>query len=286
MTATNRLKAFIFFWLMMAEDEENQRRGAVLLIIQLGSVDLRNVDPELPRENPRLSKWLPLRCCAVHLCSDDNVVGLLFRTALVGAPSDLRARHRFHHGPFTEIMYSLLGYGIPVDVLPLSESGVMKKTNLNRWIAKYIARDEQMARTGAFSGVDLPTRNDVLTGKGKPIQHHPGNVHLRILVETYMEEYKATKLSSKMVADKVFAMIKARPGRFLQKDSDGWWRESSDADALDKVNKTFLTARTKQNNETRGGTSKHFITSETSIFLQQGKRPRYDTSGCWHVGAG
>ena len=191
----------------------------------------------------------------------------------------MRARHRYHTGTYTEIMYSLLGYGIPVDVFPSNDGVAIKKSNLNRWIAKYIARDKELSKNGGtFSGVDLPTRNDVLTGKGKPIQHHPGNILLRTLVKTHLEEFKATKLRSKMAVDSIISVIKAGRGRFLRKDDEGWWRELSNMEAIDKVTKTFLTVRTNQNNEFRTAAAKDFIRSETLGFLQQGKRTRYNDS--------
>ena len=282
-TATgNRLKAYIYFWLLLAEDEENQKRGVVVIVTQLGPLDLGKANPTLAREHPRLLRWIPIRVCALHCCSDNNVTGFLFRAAVVGGPADMRVRHRYHTGTYTEIMYSLLGYGIPVDVFPSNDGIAIKRTNLNRWIAKYVARDKEQAKNGGrFSGIDLPTRNDVLTGKGKPIQHHPGNVQLRTLVNSHMEEYKANKLQSKMAVNKVISIIRARQGRFLSKDNEGWWRELSDLDAIDKVTKTFLTVRTNQNNEIRAARTKDSISSETMIFLQRGKRQRYDDSCCY-----
>jgi hypothetical protein len=82
------------------------------------------------------------------------------------------------------------------------------------------------------------------------------------------------------VVSKVFAMIKARPGKFLQKDDDGWWRESSDTDAIDKVRKTFLSARTKEKkDDIPAHAGPDDDDTDTAIFLQQGKRPRYDADG-------
>jgi len=53
-TIANRQKACIFLWLMMAEDEENQKRGVVNVTITMGAVELTKIDPELVREFPRL----------------------------------------------------------------------------------------------------------------------------------------------------------------------------------------------------------------------------------------
>ena len=283
-TPGNRLRASIYFWLTLAEDEENQKRGLVVIAIHMGSIDLRRANPTLAREHPRIMSWLPIRVCALHCCTDDSLTACFFRVALVGAPADIRARHRFHIGTYTELMYSLLSYGIPVDLLPLSESGAIKKTTLNRWIARCIARDLQLSYGGVFSGVDLPTRNDVLMGKGKPIQLHPGNVNLRLLVEDYIDEYQDANLSlDKMsIVYKVISMIHARHGRFLQKDHDGWWRESANEDALDKIRKTFQRTNKKETllGDGRVQAQSHVRDNYVSMLLQQGKRPRCNAGSC------
>jgi len=123
-----RLRVFIFLWLMMAEDEENQKRGVVVVTILIGAADVGKIDPELVREFSRLENWLPLRSSAVHQCTDHPLTGFLLRTAAMGLPQETRLRHKLHFGTCTEIMYSLMGYGIPVDVLPVSGSGIIKRT--------------------------------------------------------------------------------------------------------------------------------------------------------------
>ena len=284
-TANNKLKACIYMWLMLAEDEENQKRGLVLVVLQMGFLDLAGASLTVTREIPRLLDWLPIRVCALHFCSDDRLTGFLFRAAGVGVPEEGRARLRYHIGTRTEIMYSLLSFGLPVDLIPYSESGTIKKTNLNRWIAKYIARDKEMAKNGGtFSGIDLPSRNDVLHGKGKPFQNHPGNAHLRVLVESNIDEYQAAYESvDKMnVVYKVFAEVKATSGRFLEKDEVGWWRESHDVDAVDKVRKIFQRTNRKgkiQRNYSAQATPDEIV-DNTSMFLHQGKRPRFDAGCC------
>jgi hypothetical protein len=283
-TPTSRLKVCIYVWLMLAEDEENQKRGLVLILFQMGSMDVSSSSRTLARELPRVLSWLPLRVCALHYCTDDDFVAFSFRAAVVGGPADVRARHRCHNGTYTEIMYSLLGYGIPVDLIPTSDGVAIKKTNVSRWIAKNIARDKELSHGGTFSGIDLPTRHDVLMGKGKPFQHHPGNAHLRILVEAYMDEYQAGHRSrDKMdVVYKVCSMIKARSGRFLEKDDDGWWREAHDIDAVDKVTTLFrrTSRKEKPKRDDHSVSKPDEVGDYASMFLQHRKRPRFVASCC------
>ena len=287
--AANRLKAHIYMWMILAEDEENQKRGLVLIAFQMGSMDLGRASSTLTREHPRVQSWLPIRACALHLCTNDKITGFLFRAAVVGAPADTRARYRFHSGTYTEIMYSLLGYGIPVDVFPSNDGVSMKMTNLNRWISKYIARDKELAKNGGklglFSGIDLPARNDVMAGAGKPMQHHSGNINLRVQVEGCLDEYMAaSQLQDKMsIVHKVYSMIKAQSGRFLQKDDDGWWRELPKVAAIEKVRLTFHRARRRKTNHRQDAVTQSILDDSgdsAGAFLQQGKRPRFDDSCC------
>jgi len=171
-----------------------------------------------------------------------------------------------------------------VDLIPFSQSGAIKKTNLNRWIAKNITRDIELAYSGAFTGVDLPTRNDVLMGKGRPFQHHAGNVLLQELVEANTDKYQAAcqSLDKMDVVLNVISTIKARSGRFLEKDDDGWWHEPHDVDVMDKVRKRFHRTITKE--QSLGNDRAHTKSADggnaASMFLQQGKRPRFDANCC------
>ena len=291
-TPINRLKAYIYIWLMLAEDEENQKRGVVAIVMQMGTLHLWAGSRTLVQELPRINSWVPLRSCALHFCTDDPFLAGLFRVAVLGVAAESRARHRFHYGTYTEIMYSLLGFGIPIDLIPYTQSGSIKKTNLNRWIAKHMARDMDALASfnnggTPFSGVDVPTRHDVLLGKGKPFQRHAGNVCLRELAETYVDEYQSADplfLNKKMeVVSKVISIVKERSGRFLVKDEDGWWRESNDEDVIEKVTKLFQ--RTNSKEQPLGNVRALAEPSEIGdngslLFLQQRKRPRFDGNCC------
>ena len=286
-TPTNKLKANIYSWLTLAEDEENQKRGVVLVVIQLGAVDFfARANPTLAREYPRAQSWFPLRVCAVHCCSDTALAEFLLRAAVIGAPAEMRARHRSHNGTYTEILYSLVGYGIPVDLIPSNDGMNIKKTNWNRWIAKYMARDKELSRGRIFLGVDLPTRNDVLMGKGRPIQNHHGNVHLRILVESLSYKYHVARSTEKSdIVHQVFAMVQATHGRFLRKDDDGWWRELTNAEAVEKVRKLFQRPSSRTETLQHGASTQHATPDDGggyggSMFLQQGKRPRFGGGCC------
>jgi hypothetical protein len=133
-------------------------------------------------------------------------------------------------------------FGIPIDSFPITLEGTQKKANHLKWIAKRKIKESIMVlHPGAiFYGIDLPTRNDVLFGKGKPYQQHSGNLRLRSLVELRIAEYSMAKKSEKsMHIRDVVQVIKNTSDRFLKEDIYGWWVEVSDSEAREKVSKTF-----------------------------------------------
>ena len=98
------------------------------------------------------------------------------------------------------MLYRLQSFGIPVDLLPLGADCELKVGNHVKWMdlrkAKESTRTEE-ERAIQFAPsprlqTTLPGRNDVLLGKGKPIQNHPGNVAMRSLVNSHMPEYSLT----------------------------------------------------------------------------------------------
>jgi len=135
-----------------------------------------------------------------------------------------------------------MGYGIPHEYLPIKDDGKIK----TKAHAEYIEMRKKLYSLGSNSGVyctDLPLPSDVLLGKGKPIQKHPGNVRLHAVVSSLLPKYDAAKRSERTkITNKVVEMVKALPSRFLSKDS-GVWIEVHDAKARDKVSGLFRTQR-------------------------------------------
>jgi hypothetical protein len=135
-------------------------------------------------------------------------------------------------------------FGIPVQFVPVSYEGKLKTAHHLKWMAKRRMKDLSIKRSGQFEGIDLPARNDVLLGRGKPFQEHPGNICMRNLVELYLKEYQGAPIGQKnVIAGKIVADIQETGGRFVKKRADGWWEETEDDDALVKVLKTFRTLR-------------------------------------------
>ena len=69
-----------------------------------------------------------------------------------------------------ECQYDLMAFGVPVESLPLTEERQVKKTVHNKWIAKRKIKEQMNMYGSPYDRIDLPSRQDVLIGKGKPFQ--------------------------------------------------------------------------------------------------------------------
>jgi hypothetical protein len=135
-------------------------------------------------------------------------------------------------------------FGIPIYLFPMTSEGELKLANHLKWIKKRQVKETLLTSFGFFDKVDMPNRNDILVGKGKPFQQHPGNVRLRQLVELRLADYTVARKSEKTnLTREIVQMIKDSSVRFLKRDLDGWWEEVSAEDAREKVSKTFGSTR-------------------------------------------
>jgi hypothetical protein len=90
-------------------------------------------------------------------------------------------------------------------------------------------------------GIESPYPFDVLFGRGKPYQDHPGNVRVRKVVKLHKARYCQAKRNEKTdIADEIVTCMKnaGSGGRFLKRGVEGLagsWVEVSDEEARDKV---------------------------------------------------
>jgi hypothetical protein len=88
--------------------------------------------------------------------------------------------------------------------------------------------------------------NDVLFGRGKSFQNHPGNIWCRQLVESKLNRYEtASKREKTSVANQILRSIKEKSGRFLKFENNRWL-EVEDSAARDKISHMFRSRRRKQ----------------------------------------
>jgi hypothetical protein len=163
-------------------------------------------------------------------------------------------------------------FGIPVHSIPITNGGELKTTNHLKWIAKRKIKDTQVEGRGVFDGIDLPGRNDVLLGRGRPFHEHTGNILMRSAVEAHMNEYTLAPVGHKtVIAQKVFDAVRSNGARFLNRRPDGWWVQVSDDEARDKVRHAFRTVRSIR--KATGDPGRRFVA------MENGKRARVPSGG-------
>lgn len=169
------------FWYIimsvMEDDEETQKRGIVAIVWWMHH-PLRldqDFDNDLRQETIASLNWLPMRpYSSTHVCIDYNhstMKQILARFMMAVSPKNMRYGIQLHRGTYTEVLYKLLTYGVPVDTIPVSSSGLVKTKNFGRWIQRQRQKEEYL----------LSHPNDSMTKERKkknqpssnPFDHHP-----------------------------------------------------------------------------------------------------------------
>ena len=145
----------------MEDDEESQKRGIVAIVWWMHHA-LRleqDFDSDLRQETIASLSWLPMRpYSSTHVCfesvsvssspspspsSSNTLTGtnlfvkeLMARFMTAVSPKEMRYGIQWQRGTHTEVLYKLLTYGIPVEYIPVTNSGVVKTRDFARWIQK------------------------------------------------------------------------------------------------------------------------------------------------------
>ena len=139
----------------------------------------------------RLFDSMANRLIAVHNCWPDRPAFRIISKLLTiygVSGSTQRLRLKFHVGDELEMRYRLKSYGIPIELLPITDTGSIKLINHNHWIKtrKYMERniDDNINVTI----VECPGLNDVVFRQGTSSMENPGNVVCRDLVLSLLED--------------------------------------------------------------------------------------------------
>ena len=152
-------------------------------------------------------------------------------------------------GEQQEIQYQLMGYGIPTQVLPTTESGQIKTKNYTQWYKTRVMLEKQAALAASrssFSGdpsstssnrksdplvpgacygaIECPRLNDVLYERTKPCMFHPGNTLFKGLLEERKTDHATlTQTAKRDLTWSIVEEVERRRGRFLKWDQRGFW---------------------------------------------------------------
>ncbi len=133
-------------------------------------------------------------------------------------------------GKSVELVYSLQGFGIPVEYLPISFSGNVKEKYIKEWMRlRQLIEDERLNPNWTVefisNMIESPYLDDIIFRNGTKLLSHPGNIALRsVIVEKCMLEENKEKYTKELVA-LIISEMKGR--RFLIWHEKGWWKQAA-----------------------------------------------------------
>mmetsp|Transcript_4017 Transcript_4017/g.9277 ORF Transcript_4017/g.9277 Transcript_4017/m.9277 type:complete len:495 (-) Transcript_4017:264-1748(-) len=97
------------------------------------------------------------------------------------------------------------------------------------------ANKEKQHPAGKVEGVQ-PRDQDVMLGKGKSYQNHPGNIYFRTFLEKYLDDYdKSPRNKRPQVCTKLAHMLKSKGMRFIEQQELEVWVECDSKAAEKKI---------------------------------------------------
>jgi hypothetical protein len=268
-SVTAKLKRVFYGIMVNVEDVETQRKGCVALGYLVGQSfswsELSHRRAWNAKLSSVLSNVLPIRVDAFHFCHDSFVWKTLLGAFKIAATMSRRLRIREHYGTHAETMVYLQSFGIPIHVFPLSsDETLLVDSHVERWTRRRAWERQRrqaveicdpgggrnrgtsiisLSDEASSLRVDVPGREDVLLGRGRPTYLHPGNIRLRNLIELRSNEYDNSTLAKKQrITNDIIQAIHELTGRFLKDDCFGWV-EVDDTVAKKKVAHAFRTLR-------------------------------------------
>lgn len=195
---------------MTRDSVESQRKGVIVVADisatmnrddngRLWGVSSFNYSAHTYAMTKKVIESVPSRMVAVHPCFPDTPGSRVFNMLNVitknTSASSYSMRIRTQIGKQTEMRYKLRGYGIPIHLLPLTETGAIKVKYFNEWLRirktleeaseeDYAADDNTLDRV-----VVCPCLTDVVFRQGTPSVKNPGNVMFRNTIIAHLEDH-------------------------------------------------------------------------------------------------
>eukprot|EP00526_Cylindrotheca_closterium_P004956 CAMPEP_0113640698 /NCGR_PEP_ID=MMETSP0017_2-20120614/21363_1 /TAXON_ID=2856 /ORGANISM="Cylindrotheca closterium" /LENGTH=623 /DNA_ID=CAMNT_0000551999 /DNA_START=33 /DNA_END=1901 /DNA_ORIENTATION=- /assembly_acc=CAM_ASM_000147 len=106
-----------------------------------------------------------------------------------------------------------------------------------------LVNEEELPSSGSVAGVQ-PRDQDVMLGKGKSYQNHPGNVYFRAFLEKYLDDYdKSPRHKRRHMCANLAHMLKAKGVRFIVQQGPEGWVECDSGAAEKKIGQLFRSLR-------------------------------------------
>ena len=143
-------------------------------------------------------------------------------------------------------------YNIPPEIrLPKITQDAVSTDYLEQYLSPTKQQEEQ-ERNDTNGAIVQPLSSDVILGRGRHQQEHPGNLKLARIVDSRRQEYsKLRKLEKSRIIREIVELYETSGGRFVERyEEEGkvQWRESSSDARREKVSQLFRT-KTARNSE-------------------------------------
>lgn len=232
----------MYLYSVVAEDVDTQRHGAVLVCVgERAHFDrFKGGSQDYQSDLSDLMKNIPVRWSAVHVCLPEGPLFAVLKAllVLVMTRKGNRVRFKFYSGDLNklEIQYALMSFGIPVQELPVTHSGTLKKKNHAQWIKvrKMVDEDRTKGRNGISTFVEYPRVHDVLFRRGG-YHNQFGNLLFQESMLTELPAYNAVHnhAEKRQIRQKIIGSVAVRGGRFLEYNKDsGVWSEIRDSTSI------------------------------------------------------
>ena len=155
-------------------------------------------------------------------------------------------------GAQTEFQYALMGFGIPVSMIPTTGTGTLKTKAFMQWVkARKVIEAIRKGERGQDDSsliIECPGVRDVIfRSVGKSCMLNPGNVALRGIFEEYHTEHiQAGQTEKNKLVWKILEEVEAKGGRFLVWEKKGWWVPLEDRNEIRNKVATSLRGYNKQ----------------------------------------
>lgn len=232
-----RVKILIYIILVASDDVETQQKGMTTIIWPGTKIpeddEVGNLKFDRILFLKRVYECLPVRTCSMHFGIPNTPFFQVLRTLFILSMPQFLKRMKFHVGESIERQYSIKSYGVPVELIPLTDTGNIKTTYLKQWMKlRRIVEVMKMTEEGSDNSVSIiecPGSNDVVFRSGTSMVCHPGNVRFRCMVESKHEVPSIVSQTTQAeLAEQLIEEIEARGGRFLKWDNRGYWMELKD----------------------------------------------------------
>ncbi|CAJ1946704.1 unnamed protein product [Cylindrotheca closterium] len=244
-----RVHWYMLMSVIETSDPDAQKEGVVRVFYNLDS-KAHNIlsHNEFIQKGSIFSRALPIKNMGLHFCYNSGSLVPMLSAVQLAVGVDGRSRLRDHFGNEVQVKQKLEDFNIPASALPSVSHDAVSTDYLDQYLLR-IKQAEEKERSMTNGEIMQPLSPDVILGRGRHQQEHPGNLRLAQLVDSKRQEYsKLRKLEKSRIIREIVERYESSGGRFVERYEEKGtmqWRESSSDARREKVSQLFRTKTTR-----------------------------------------